>query len=50
MVRAAEHFDVGEQFIEKDYYVTEILRIVKQQLPGRVMFKGAARACRRDGG
>ncbi len=40
MVRAAEHFDVSEQFIEKDYYVTEILRIVEQQLPGRVMFKG----------
>jgi hypothetical protein len=40
MVRAAEHFDVSEQFIEKDYYVTEILRIVEHQLPGRVMFKG----------
>lgn len=40
MLRAAEHFDLSEQFIEKDYYVTEILRIVEQQLPGRVMFKG----------
>jgi hypothetical protein len=40
MVRAAEYFDVSEQFIEKDYYVTEILRIVAQQLPDQVMFKG----------
>jgi hypothetical protein len=40
MLRAAEHFDVSEQFIEKDYYVTEILRIVEQRLPDRVMFKG----------
>jgi hypothetical protein len=27
MVRAAQRFGVNEQFVEKDYYVTEILRI-----------------------
>lgn len=36
---AAEHFDLNEQFIEKDYYVTEALRIAAAQ-PGTVIFKG----------
>ena len=40
MLRAAAQFGVSEQFVEKDYYVTEILRIVAQQLGGKVMFKG----------
>jgi hypothetical protein len=40
MLRAAEHFGVNEQFIEKDYYVTEILRIVAHSLGDRAMFKG----------
>ena len=40
MLRAAERFGVSEQFIEKDYYVTEILRIVAGQLEDKVMFKG----------
>lgn len=40
MLRAAEHFGVSEQFIEKDYYVTEILRIVADELGDKAMFKG----------
>lgn len=40
MLRAAEHFAVSGQFIEKDYYVTEILRIVAERLGDKVMFKG----------
>jgi hypothetical protein len=32
MVRAAQRFGVNEQFVEKDYYVTEILRIVADRL------------------
>jgi hypothetical protein len=40
MLRAAEHFTVSEQFIEKDYYVTEILRIVAERLGDKAMFKG----------
>ena len=40
VLRAAEQFGVSEQFIEKDYYVTEILRIVEATLGDRAMFKG----------
>jgi hypothetical protein len=40
MLRAAEHFDLSEQFVEKDYYVTEILRVVADRLGDRAMFKG----------
>lgn len=40
LLRAAEHFGVSEQFVEKDYYVTEILRIVAGQLGDKAMFKG----------
>jgi Nucleotidyl transferase AbiEii toxin, Type IV TA system len=40
MVRAAEQFGVSEQFVEKDYYVTEILRIVAERLGDKAMFKG----------
>jgi hypothetical protein len=40
MLRAAEHHGLSEQFIEKDYYVTEILRIVVGELGERVVFKG----------
>lgn len=40
MLRAAERFGVSEQFVEKDYYVTEILRIVGERLGERAMFKG----------
>lgn len=40
MLRAAEHFDLSEQFVEKDYYVTEILRIVDERLGEQTIFKG----------
>lgn len=40
ILRAAAHFDLSEQFVEKDYYVTEILRIVAAELGERAMFKG----------
>ncbi len=40
MVRAAERFQVSEQFIEKDYYLTEILRIINGHLGERGLFKG----------
>ena len=40
MLRTAERFGVSEQFIEKDYYVTEILRIVADELGDKAMFKG----------
>ena len=40
MIRAAGQFGVNEQFVEKDYYVTEILRIVADRLGDKAMFKG----------
>lgn len=40
MLRAAQRFAVSEQFVEKDYYVTEILRIAAKRLSEKVMFKG----------
>jgi hypothetical protein len=40
MLRAAQHFAVSEQFVEKDYYVTEILRVTAERLGDRAMFKG----------
>lgn len=40
MLRAAKHFAVSEQFVEKDYYVTEILRVIADRLGDRAMFKG----------
>jgi predicted nucleotidyltransferase component of viral defense system len=38
-VAAAEN-DLAETFIEKDYWITEILRVVAETLPGRAIFKG----------
>lgn len=40
MLRAAEHHGLSEQFIEKDYYITEILRICVAELGEKVVFKG----------
>ena len=40
MLRAAAEFGVSEQFIEKDYYVTEILRMIADELGDKAMFKG----------
>ncbi len=51
VLQAAEHFrDRGLRgaIIEKDYYVTEALRIIATTAGKRVIFKGA-RVCRRDG-
>ena len=36
---AAEN-DLAEAFIEKDYWITEILRVIAETLPGRAIFKG----------
>ncbi len=43
IIRAAEHFrprGLRESIIEKDYYVTEALRIIEQAASGKVIFKG----------
>lgn len=43
VIAAREHFaplELTEQFIEKDYYVTETLRIVATGWPNQVIFKG----------
>ncbi|MDE2104220.1 MAG: nucleotidyl transferase AbiEii/AbiGii toxin family protein [Patescibacteria group bacterium] len=43
ITRAREHFGrtgLTEQLIEKDYYVTEALRIVATAMPDQVIFKG----------
>jgi hypothetical protein len=40
LVRAAQRFNVTEQVVEKDYYVTEILRIITDELGDKAMFKG----------
>ncbi|MGA9285086.1 MAG: nucleotidyl transferase AbiEii/AbiGii toxin family protein [Solirubrobacteraceae bacterium] len=40
ILQAAAHHGLSEQFIEKDHYVTEILRITVQHLGNRAVFKG----------
>ena len=40
MLRAAERHGASEQFVEKDYYVTEILRVVADRLGDKALFKG----------
>jgi hypothetical protein len=43
IIRAAEHFrprGLREAIIEKDYYVTEALRIIEQEAGPKVIFKG----------
>jgi hypothetical protein len=40
LLQAARHYDFSEQFVEKDYYVTEILRIIARRLGEQAMFKG----------
>lgn len=43
VIRAAEHFrprGLREAIIEKDYFVTEALRIIEQAAGGKVIFKG----------
>ena len=43
IIRAAEHFrlqGLREAIVEKDYFVTEALRIIEQEAGGKVIFKG----------
>lgn len=43
VIRAADHFQspgMRESFIEKDYFVTEALRIINQSFSDKVIFKG----------
>jgi Nucleotidyl transferase AbiEii toxin, Type IV TA system len=43
VIRAAEHFrprGLREAIIEKDYFVTEALRIIEREVGARVIFKG----------
>ncbi len=43
VVATQNHFALPRltnQIIEKDYYVTEVLRIIAQHLPGEIIFKG----------
>lgn len=43
VTQAQGHFGIdglSEQLIEKDYYVTEVLRVVAQALPDKAIFKG----------
>jgi hypothetical protein len=39
-IEAARYFNLPEQFIEKDYYVTEALRIAASSQEGHIVFKG----------
>ena len=32
--------DISEPLVEKDYWITEILRVIADTLPGRAIFKG----------
>jgi hypothetical protein len=40
ILQAAQHLGVSEQFVEKDHYATEILRIIALELGDKTMFKG----------
>ncbi|MFL5328669.1 MAG: nucleotidyl transferase AbiEii/AbiGii toxin family protein [Gemmataceae bacterium] len=43
IIRATEHFrsrGLRESFIEKDYYVTEVLRIIAKHAADKIIFKG----------
>ena len=43
VIRAAEHFrplGLREAIIEKDYFVTEALRVIEQAAGPRIIFKG----------
>ena len=40
LIAAARVRGVSEQFVEKDYYVTEALRVVQRELPTQAVFKG----------
>ena len=40
LLRAAERYELTEQFIEKDYWITQILSVVANQLGEHIIFKG----------
>jgi len=40
ILAAANDASLDERFVEKDYWVTSILRIVVEVLPGKTLFKG----------
>ena len=40
LVATAQATSLNEQFVEKDYYVTEVLRIVADAYGDQVIFKG----------
>lgn len=40
VVQTAAALGLSEQFVEKDYYVTEILRVIVDHLGNKAMFKG----------
>ena len=40
LTAAAAENDLPEVFVEKDYWITEILRVIATTLPGRAVFKG----------
>ena len=40
ILQAAEHFQLRPGIIEKDYYVTEVLRIIAATAGDKVIFKG----------
>lgn len=44
LLLAAADNGLAEQFVEKDYYVTEILRIIASGFGDKVMFKASPRA------
>lgn len=46
ILRAARQFGLSEQFVEKDYYVTEMLRIIADRpLPGRAASRRRSGEC-----
>ena len=52
IIRAAEHFrprGLREAIIEKDYYVTEALRIIETVAGAKVIFKGGTSLSKRLG-
>jgi len=40
LIETSARCGLAEQFVEKDYYITEILRIISERLPGAAVFKG----------
>jgi Nucleotidyl transferase AbiEii toxin, Type IV TA system len=47
VIAAAERFNIAEPFIEKDYHLTEALRVVAATHPKRIIFKGGTSLSKR---